>query len=172
MDKVNDIAVLMEPLEVALGLELEGKKFFSDAADTVTGAASKHTFQFLAAEEERHIRRIREYYQSLQKSGTNALPEVGTSDVAHRLERFNESLAELRSELRPSLTDVDAYRTALKFENGAEEFYLKQAEKAGHPQMRRFYQWLVAEEGIHSQVLESCIKFAEDPAGWFKNRSQ
>lgn len=168
----NELAELLEPLKVALHLEQEGKRFFAEAASTVTGKAAKRTFEFLAAEEDKHIRRIEEFYHSLEQSGGAEVLETPDSDADHRLEAFNDRLAELRNEIRPTLSDIEAYKTALKFENGAEDFYAEQVAKSDNPKIKKFYAWLIHEESMHAKVLNSCVRFAEDPAAWFTDRSQ
>lgn len=161
---------LLGPLKVALQLEQEGKRFFADAAATVTGKAAKQTFEFLAAEEDKHIRRIQEFYQSLEESdGENAL-DTEDSDADQRLVDFNDRMAELRHEIKPSLSDIEAYKTALKFENGAEDFYAEQVARSANPKIKRFYTWLIHEESMHAKVLNSCLQFAADPAAWFSER--
>ena len=161
---------MLAPLRVALHLEQEGKQFFSEAASKVTGKAAKQTFEFLAAEEDKHIRRIQEFYSSLEQSGGQDVPESEESDADARMVGFDDRMAELRDEIRPTLSDVDAYRMALKFENGAEEFYAKQVKDFADPRIQRFYIWLINEESMHARVLNSCIQFAEDPAAWFQKR--
>ncbi len=161
---------VLGPLRVALRLEQEGKQFFAEAASTVTGKAARQTFEFLAAEEDKHIRRIQEFYQTLEQSEGKEVPESDESDADARMVGFDNRMAELRDEIRPTLSDVDAYRTALKFENGAEEFYAQQVAESSDPRIQRFYVWLINEESMHARVLNSCIQFAEDPAGWFRLR--
>ncbi len=159
---------LLEPLRVALQLEKEGREFFLEAARKVSGKAAQQTFEFLAAEEEKHVRRIGEFYRSLELTDGTVVPEVGVSDAALRLVEFNKRLADLQNEIKATLPDIEAYRTALKFENGAEEFYSRQINGADDPNIRKFYQWLIDEEAMHAKVILSCIHFAEDPAGWFR----
>ena len=166
----NHLENILAPLRVALRLEQEGKQFFTEAAAKVTGKAARQTFEFLAHEEDKHIHRIQEFYRSLEQSGGQDIPESGESDADSRLTGFNDRMAELRDEIRPTLSDVDAYRMALKFENGAEEFYAKQVKESADPRIQRFYIWLINEESMHARVLNSCIQFAEDPAAWFQKR--
>ncbi|HOZ07827.1 MAG TPA: ferritin family protein [candidate division Zixibacteria bacterium] len=68
----------------------------------------------------------------------------------------------------PSASDVEAYRFAIKFENGAEEFYLEKMNEAEDPRIKRFYKWLIDEETMHARLLRSCLNFACDPAEWFR----
>ena len=161
---------VLELLRMALQLEQEGKQFFAEAATNVTGKAARQTFEFLAAEEDKHIQRIQDFYRSLEQSGGRDIPEFEESDAEARLAGFDNRMAELRDEIRPTLSDVDAYRIALRFENGAEEFYALHVTESADPRIQRFYIWLINEESMHARVLNSCIQFAEDPAAWFQKR--
>ncbi|MFZ1685655.1 MAG: ferritin family protein [Candidatus Zixiibacteriota bacterium] len=166
----KNLAGLLEPLSIALRLEEEGKRFFVDAAARVTSKSAKQTFEFLAAEEDKHIQRIREIYRSLEDSGGAVVPETEASDADSRLTAFNDRMAHLRDEINPTISDLEAYKTALKFENGAEEFYARQVAESSNPRIKEFYTWLINEEAMHARVLRSCVLFVEDPANWFKDR--
>ena len=170
MSENHKLAGLLEPLRVALRLEAEGKKFFADAAMRVQSKSARQTFEFLAAEEDKHILRITEFYRSLEDSGGERIPETEASDAERRLVAFNDNLVQWRDEIKPTMGDLEAYNTALKFENGTEDFYAKQVEESDDPNIKKFYTWLIHEEAMHARVLKSCVQFVEDPATWFKNR--
>ncbi|MEW5795712.1 MAG: ferritin family protein [Candidatus Zixiibacteriota bacterium] len=163
---------LLEPLRTALQMETEGRQLFLEAARRASGRHARQTFEFLAAEEERHIERIREFYASIEDKGSAAAAEIPPSDPGKRLLEFNDQLANLRDEIKPTLSDIEAFRFAIRFENGAEEFYRKQIETTPSDKARDFYRWLVGEEEIHAQVLGSCLEFAEDPAAWFRRHGR
>lgn len=172
MTENNHLADMLEPLKVALRLEQEGKRFFAEAASAVKGKAAKQTFEFLAAEEDKHIRRIEELYRSLEESDGHEALVTEDSDADQRFVAFNDRLAELRNEIKPTISDIEAYQTALKFENGAEDFYVEQLAKSTNPKIKKFYSWLIHEESMHAKVLHSCLRFAEDPATWFHERGK
>jgi len=166
----SKLAELLEPLQTALELEKQGKEFFQEAAATTTSKLARQTFEFLAAEEDKHIERIEQFYRSLEETGEDGLPDTEPSDADARLKTFNDTLAVLKDHIKPSTTDVEAYRTAIAFENGAEEFYAKKVAESTNPKVQRFYQWLIDEEEMHSRLLNSCLEFVEDPAEWFRKR--
>ena len=161
---------LLEPLKTALQLETEGRSFFVEAARKVTGRQARRTFEFLAAEEDKHIEHIRRFYESIEKGEISQPPGLDEGEAERNREDVNRKLAELRDELQPTASDIEAYEYALKFENGAEDFYREKMNEAEIPEVKRFYRWLIGEEELHSRVLESCLKFARDPAAWFKDR--
>jgi rubrerythrin len=167
MDKL-DLSRHLEPLSIALKLEEEGRQFFREAAGRFESQLARQTFEFLAAEEDRHIERIREFYGSIESSGETHLPASTGPSAEQRLRSFNERLAALREEIKPSASDIEAYEYGLRFENGAEDFYRKCLQESNDPNVRRFYEWLIGEEEMHGRVLSSCLRFARDPAAWFK----
>ncbi len=160
----------LEPLAMALRLEREGRKFFVDCAARFESKLARQTFEFLGAEEDKHIKRIEEYYNSIESSGDTELPPLEGVSTEERFRTFDSRLERLRDELRPTASDVEAYRYALKFENGAEQFYAKCMAETDDDNIRHFYEWLIHEESMHSRVLESCLRFAEDPTSFFKER--
>ncbi len=171
-DKKTNRSPHLEPLTIALKLEQEGRKFFLEAAARFESPLARQTFEFLAAEENKHIEHIREYYLSIESSGDTRIPAFNQLPPAERLKEFNDRMAELRDEIKPTATDSEAYEYALKFETGAEEFYEKCLNEATDPHVKEFYRWLIKEEEMHAKILNSCLQFVRDPAGWFKQHSE
>ena len=170
MEKPKVQKVHLEPLAVALKLEQEGRKFFVDCAENFESKLAKQTFKFLASEEDKHIARIEEFYKNIEETGETGLPDLGGTKTDDRFAAFDARLSRLRDEVKSTATDVEAYRYALKFENGAELFYDKCMKESNDENIKSFYKWLIEEEAMHSKVLEACLKFAEDPEAFFKNR--
>ncbi len=161
----------LDALKVALELEREGKQFFEETARRFESPLARRTFEFLAAEEERHIERIQEFYQIIADTGSTETAVIEESRALDRLTEFQSRLSDLKGQISPSATDIEAYEYALRFENGAEEFYEQSLLEATDANVRRFYQWLIKEEEMHSRLLESCLAFARDPAQWFKEEA-
>jgi rubrerythrin len=171
MDKNSPVDEILEPLKIALRLEHEGKKFFQDAAKRCQGKLPRQTFQFLADEEDKHIAHIESFYRSLIDSENAAPPPVDDSATNDRFVTMVKRMEALKDEIKPTASDVEAYEYAIKFENGAEEFYAEQAARSEKPHIREFYEWLIREEERHAVFLTDCVKFAQDPAAWFAGRS-
>ncbi len=126
----------------------------------------------MAKEEDKHIENIKLFYDTLVDSDISQLPDIEESNAEEKLEAFNLKLESLREDFKPTFTDIEAYNLALKFENGAEEFYKEQLDNAVDPKIKKFYKWLEAEETMHSRLINSCLKFVEDPTGWFQKRKK
>ncbi len=169
MPQIKSVNEILEPLRIALKLEKEGKQFFLDAAGSTRSKIARQTFEFLAKEEDKHIDHIQKMCESVEGSQGKDLLDAGVSDADRKLAEFNARLAKLRDEFRGSSDDSTAYNMALKFENGAEEFYDRMMKESSDPRVKKFYKWLIEEESMHSRLLKSCLKFVEDPAVWFKS---
>ncbi len=172
MPQVSRLKEILEPLRIALKLEMEGKQFFLDAAASTRSKIARQTFEFLAKEEDKHIDHIQKMCESVEGSQGKNLLDAGISDAESKLTEFNSRLAKLRDEFKGSSDDSAAYHMALKFENGAEEFYEKMMNDSDDPRVKKFYKWLIEEESMHSRLLKSCLKFVEDPAVWFKSHKR
>jgi len=168
MSEPHDKPDILEPFRIARRLETEGRAFFEEAARKAESDLVRQTFQFLAAEEIHHIEKIDKFVRSLEISEGREVPEIEDSNAEAKLAEFNNRLAALRDTISPSASDVEAYRFAIKFENGAEEFYLEKMNEAEDPRIKRFYKWLIDEETMHARLLRSCLNFACDPAEWFR----
>lgn len=172
MNEENKNQELIQVLQVALKLETEGKALFIQAASDTRSKLAKQTFDFLAKEEDKHIENIRLFYETLVDGDLDQLPDIADSNADEKLELFNQKLESLREDFKPTFTDIEAYKMALKFENGAEEFYEEQLAKATDPKIIKFYKWLEAEESMHSRLINSCLKFVENPTEWFEIRKK
>lgn len=162
----------LEPFIIALKMEREGKRLFLEAAETTTSKLARQTFEYLAREEDKHIEKIEKFYTRLVESGGEDIPNIEDSTADAKLESFNQSLECVRDEFKATASDIEAYRLALQFESGTEEFYEQQLQKTGDPAMRRFYKWLIDEEAMHGHLLKSCLRFVEDPTEWFRRRKR
>jgi len=170
MKNQDDLDILLEPFQIALALEREGKRLFTEAALSTNGTLARQTFEFLSREEDKHIERIEKFYLAVKRSGGQHYPDTEDSTADQRLESFNQMLEDLKDEYRSTSTDIDAYKMALEFETGAEVFYEEKLKESDNPQVKRFYRWLIEEETMHSRLLRSCLRFVQDPAEWFRRR--
>ncbi len=170
MNDKNQNDAYLEPYLIALKMEQEGKACFLDAAKNTSSEIARQTFEFLAKEEVKHIKKIEEFYNSLKKSDGRDIIDVGESDADSKLEEFYLKLEKIKDEFKGTDTDREAYEMALTLENGAEEFYEEMFNKSTDPGIKKFYKWLMAEESMHSRLINSCIKFVDDPSEWFRRR--
>ena len=172
MVQKKDIDSLLEPFRIALTLEQEGRKLFTEAAAKTSSKLARETFEYLAREEDKHIERIERFFDAMKRSGGEELPDTEDSKADEKLESFNLMLEGLKDAYESTSSDIEAYQMALEFESNTEDFYEKKLQESDDPKIRRFYEWLIEEETMHSRLLKSCLRFVEDPAEWFRWRKK
>ncbi len=171
MNNQNKLEDMLEPLLIARRLEMKGQQYFLDSAKNAKNKLVRQTFEFLANEESKHLVKINEIYHSLEISDGENVPDIEDSEADNKLSSFNDKLAELTVSVPPDASDIEVYEIALKFENGAEEFYDKMYLQSENPKIKKFYKWLIDEEKMHASLLKSCLAFVKDPTAWFKMRN-
>lgn len=172
MTKKSELNKLLEPFQIALTMERKGKKLFLEAAAGTTSRLARETFEYLAREEDKHIERIEKFRESLIDSDGKECPDTENSTADDKLESFNLMLESLKDAYQSTSSDIEAYKMALEFESGTEEFYEQKLRETNDPKIRRFYQWLIEEETMHARLLKSCLRFVQDPAEWFRWRKK
>ncbi|MFQ5607660.1 MAG: ferritin family protein [Candidatus Zixiibacteriota bacterium] len=161
---------LLEPFKIALRIELEGKKFLSEAAEKSEHPAAKRTFEFLASEEDAHAAKIQRMYQAIAETGESIDPETDEEEAPQKIQEFNRRLAELKDTMKATDRDIEAYKAALEMEEDTEEFYRDRLNETDDANIKRIYRYLIAEERAHSIMLKSCLSFMESPSEWFKEQ--
>lgn len=160
----------LEPYRIAIKLEQEGRRCFLEAAQNTKSDLARQTFEFLAREEEKHIKQIESFYDAIITSGGKDIPDIKESDAEATLELFQKRLESIKDDFEATDSDIEAYQMALQLEDGAEEFYQEMLDKTDHPGIRKFYSWLIQEEAMHSRLINSCLQFVKDPGAWFQKR--
>ena len=103
MSEPHDKPDILEPFRIARRLETEGRAFFEEAARKAESDLVRQTFQFLAAEEIRHIEKIDKFVRSLEISEGREVPEIEDSNAEAKLAEFNNRLAALRDTISERL---------------------------------------------------------------------
>jgi rubrerythrin len=143
----------------ALRFEKQGKRFFAAAAGKSADAFARQMFELLAGLEDQHARDILAISRNLDVEGK--FPAVSTAPSEARMRMFKRETSRIRKEASISGDAAAAMRKALGFEAEGREMYRRLAEGAGHPQEKKFFRLLSAEEGKHFEVIYEYLDFLE-----------
>jgi rubrerythrin len=163
----NEHARTMEALQLAIQMEVEGKKFYQQASDRSGNKLAKELFQRLANEEDDHSNKFREIYAALKKG--LAWPEV--EPPSHKTKAiksvFAEATIELGDKIKVAESELEAVKTAIDMELKTYDLYRSRSKEGSGPQERLFYEALAAEERGHHLALLDFYEYLSDPSGWF-----
>lgn len=143
----------------ALRFEKQGQRFFAAAAAKSADAFAKQVFELLARMEAQHAQDILAISRKLE--GEGKFPPVSSAPSEARMRMFKRETSRIRKEAAISGDAAAAMRKALGFEAEGREMYRRMAEEAGHPQEKKFFTLLSAEEGKHFEVVYEYVDFLE-----------
>jgi len=137
----------MNIFDQAMKFEQKGMHYYHGLAKRAWDPAMKRIFTWLALQEEQHFRLLR----SMKKVGTiPAMRKVNFRPILRLLKMVGREMvvAEI------TLSQISAYRTAIKMENQSEKFYRRRAQQAGRGPVRRTLLAIAVEEAKHADTIE------------------
>ena len=157
----------LKALEIAMKLEEDGKKFYTDACKRITNAFAKYMFGLLAKDEDVHREKVKEIYIKLKEE--REWPKVVTDigDVVMTKAVFPGDAKTLNMTKKDISESVKVVKMGIEMEEKSIKFYNELAEKATDHFERRFFLALAHEERGHYLSLWDYREYLEDPAGWF-----
>jgi rubrerythrin len=158
-------------LNQAIELEIEGQRFYLEAAKCTTNPKGAEMFRSLADDEVIHERILRRQLDALtQGQGWMPVLSPSISLRTSTVEGLPDSVAEVTADLtalifpesekvceealRPNESDLDALLFALQIENKSFNLYREMVEKTEDPNGKRMYEYLAnAERGHFEQLM-------------------
>ena len=141
-------------LERALCLELDGEAFYREAAGKTTDPSGKRMFLDLAEQEADHQRIIQRQISSVAFAGRFADERLEAPACDYRESLFPQGLARAQA-LGPRANELEAIWYALGKENESYDLYRQGALSAQDDQARILYEYLMAAERTHFEILMS-----------------
>ena len=159
--------VKRDPLEIAVGMEIEGKEFYLKAGEKSGDQFGQKLFARLAREEDFHAVKALEIANALKSGQTPATIE----NLFDAGKRINSIFAWAQKDIEPrkqiAQDEFDAIRLALDLEERTRTFYKEQSTKAETEFERSFFKALMNEERGHYLSLVDYREYLTDPASWF-----
>ena len=177
---IEDITIpekVGEVLKVALEMEDEGYRTYTEGAKTIKNSLGKRMLERLAQDEISHMKRIREVYEALEGNIDWARVEVqnpqGSVTFQNIFSRLKNELSQSVQELGShGVDDEEIIETAINLENHARFYYAESAKKATDKKVKKFLETLAQEEEGHYQALRNMNSFMADPANWFATQGK
>ncbi len=157
-------------LKKSIELEEKGYAFYMDSAKKVENSLGKRMLERLAADEQYHIKRIKDMFAAIQGETTEGfeLANVDIVSFEEIFERMKEQMEDSLVELsEKGVDDEEVIDIALDLEKHSHLFYEKAAVFAKDEKVKAFYRMLADEEKTHYDVLNKTRSFLEDPSLFF-----
>ena len=161
-----------EALQAAIKFEEDGRNFFLVASEKTTERFGKFIFLDLADAELDHINKIKEIYDSLDKTGEwPGTPSLFTAKHPAK-NIFEEALEEIDRNVKSTTGELEAVTLGVQYEEKGMKLYADLTEKASHPLEKKFYAQLGIEERGHMLLLKNVEAYYADPVHWFSEQEK
>ena len=157
----------MEPLEIAVKMEIEGKEFYQRASEKSADVLGKELFARLAEEEDRHAETARRIYDALRRGQDTSSIDISFDQGAALKSIFAKATKEIEQDRQVGHSELEAIQTALDMEEKSRKFYEEHSSKASDDLEKRFFGALTAEERGHYIALIDYKEYLTDPVGYF-----
>ncbi|MDY0387003.1 MAG: ferritin family protein [Methanolobus sp.] len=143
-EELDQLKSMDQAIGMAIELEEEGMKYYSEKASMTKNEAARELYNFLANEEKKHAQYLEQFRESKQ------IPEVEFS-----FPKFKASFKEEFSD--ETLKEIGILLGALRFEHKSEYFYIELADRADNEEQRLFFEKIAAAERGHYQIIDELL---------------
>jgi rubrerythrin len=136
----------------AIKLEIDGKKFFEHAAEVTAVDRGKKMFQWLAAEEVKHLETFSKLFTTILKTD-DWKKHIFADEIkgeALLIKKLEENMKQ-----EGSKGEVEALRIGMELERDAIEFFQKAAAATDDAKAAKIFTEISEEEKFHYDMLEA-----------------
>ena len=133
-------------------LEIDGRKFFSHAAEVTTVERGKKMFQWLAAEEVKHLETFSKLFSTILK-GDDWKKHIFADEIKGEAPLIKKLEENMKRE--GSKGEVEAIRIGMELERNAIDFFQKAAAATDDQKAVKIFTEISEEEKFHYDMLEA-----------------
>ena len=157
---------IVEALKYALRMELDGKKFYSQAARVSSNRVGKDLYTWLAEQEDIHYKRFEEIFAAITSQKGWPASSIKPPKPIKMGTLFSRLIKE-SAKTAGTKADIGSAETAIDMEIKSRDYYRKRADKASSDSEKKFFEGISAEEQGHYLALVDYKEYVSDPVGWF-----
>ncbi|MBN2654409.1 MAG: ferritin family protein [Nitrospirae bacterium] len=151
----------MKAAELALKMETDAVKFYTEAASKIGYPAGKKMFLSIAEDEKRHIEMIRSILQKTDLKINKSNPVSSVKTI------FSEMKDQMMQRVEASSDEMEALKIAMEMEKEGADFYNKSAREAVLDKEKMLFETLAKEEEKHYSIFSNTYSFLTDTGNWF-----
>jgi rubrerythrin len=151
----------MDALEIALKMETDAIKFYSEAAKKTNYPAGKKMFETISQDEKRHLEMISQIIKGLQVTAKDVSPMKNVKTV------FESMKNEMLKKAAATTDELEAFKIAMQMEKEGMEFYQKTLAKAKTDKEKALLERLIQEEQQHYAIFSNSYQFLANTGNWF-----
>ena len=158
---------IIDALKYALQMEIDGKKFYTLAAQESTNRVGRDLYSWLADQEGLHYKRFEEIYAALTADRGWPAASVKPAKPVRLGTLFSKLINEASKPSGTGPAEIGSADRAIDLEIKSRDYYRQRENQASSDAERKFFQAVAAEEQGHYLALIDYKEYITDPTGWF-----
>lgn len=151
----------MDALEMAVKMETDAIRFYTEAAKKTKYPAGKKMFETISQDEKRHLNMISRIIKGLQVTVKDVSPMKNMKTV------FESMKKEMMQKAAATTDELEAFKIAMQMEKEGVEFYKKTLAKAKKEKEKALLERLIVEEQQHYAIFSNSYQFMANTGSWF-----
>jgi rubrerythrin len=151
----------MNALEVAMKMETDAIKFYTEAAGKTGYEAGKKMFLSITEDEKRHLVMISDLIKGMNIKIDDVSPMGKVKTV------FESMKGTMMKKVAASKDELDAFRIAMEMEKEGGKFYQASLEAAKTDKEKALFKRLIEEERQHYEIFANTYSHLSDTGNWF-----
>jgi rubrerythrin len=151
----------MNALEMAMKMETDSIKFYTEAAEKTKYPAGKKMFQTITEDEKRHLEMIAQISKGLNIAVKDMSPMKRVKTI------FETMKNEMMKKVVATSDELEAFKIAMQMEQEGEAFYKKSLAAAKTEKEKALFERLIEEERQHYRIFSNTYQFLSDTGNWF-----
>jgi len=151
----------MNAIEIAIRMEKDAIKFYTEAAEKTKHLVGKKMFLSITEDEKRHLEMLSQIFKEMNIKIQDVSPMNNIRTV------FETMKDKMQEKIEATNDELDAFKIAMQMEKEGIEFYKKAGSEAKTEKERALFQRLVTEEQQHYDIFANTYAFLTDTGNWF-----
>ncbi|VAX33596.1 hypothetical protein MNBD_NITROSPIRAE03-1011 [hydrothermal vent metagenome] len=151
----------MKAVEIAMKMEEDAIKFYSEAAGKTANPFGKKMFESFALDEKRHLEMLKGIFKGLNIEIREGEPGEAVKSI------FETLKSEMMERVEATTDEINALKMALDMEKEGFEYYKKVTTGTSDAKEKALFQRLAGEEEKHYNILQNTYAFLSDTGNWF-----
>ena len=163
----NEQDTTLKALQIALKMEIDGKKFYLKASRSSKNQLGKQLLSKLVAEEDVHRLVFQNIYDTIKaKKGWPDAKYAGDGGQSLRTV-FVEAMEKMDKDNKSITAELEAVKIAMGLENKTYDFYKERSAETNYSAEKELYESIAMQESEHHRILQDYYEFLLDPAQWY-----
>ena len=151
----------MNAIKIAVKMETDAIKFYTEAADKTINPVGKKMFSSITEDEKRHLDILSRILKGLD------IPDREISPMENIKTVFETMKDEMMQRVEATPDELEAFRIAMQMEKEGVEFYKKAASEAETGKEESLFRKLISEEEQHYNIFANTYSILSDSGNWF-----